>query len=148
MRVHAYICVVRDAVRRVKGAPRFPYANYQGDIRPAKITVGNNVIDWEDELARARAHSRSHGEKWTIYRWAGHYGGPLNSRHAEITSISHTTATLGTYPPHTYGDATWDNGVHRANERDLAGAQRSVRPFRIPRGYSPARPFFSRGLLW
>lgn len=51
----AYICVVRDAVRRVKGAPRFPYANYQGDIRPAKITVENNVIDWEDELARARA---------------------------------------------------------------------------------------------
>lgn len=59
MRVHAYICVVRDAVRRVKGAPRFPYANYQGDIRPAKITVENNVIDWEDELARARIRVRT-----------------------------------------------------------------------------------------
>lgn len=59
MRVHTYICVVRDAVRRVKGAPRFPYANYQGDIRPAKITVENNVIDWEDELARARIRVRT-----------------------------------------------------------------------------------------
>lgn len=57
--MHAYICVVRDAVRRVKGAPRFPYANYQGDIRLAKITVGNNVIDLEDELARARIRVRT-----------------------------------------------------------------------------------------
>lgn len=112
----------------VKGAPRFPYANCQGGIRPAKITVGNNVIDWEDELARAHSRSQARGEKWTIYRWADHYGGPLNSRHAEITSISHTTATLGTYPPHTYGGATWDNDDHRASERDLAGAQRSGHP--------------------
>lgn len=67
----------------VKGAPRFPYANRPlgratrrikatwrgkgcrgkgeaGRVRgggardePAKITVGNNGIDWEDELARA-----------------------------------------------------------------------------------------------
>lgn len=149
MRAHAYICAVRDAVRYVKGAPRFPYANYQGGIRPAKITVGNNVIDWEDKLARGHSRSQAHGEKWTIYRWASHYGGPLNSRHAEITSISHTTATLGTYPPHTYGGASWDNGIHRASERDLAGEQRFVRPFCIPRGYFPACPFFStRGLLW
>lgn len=42
-----------------------------------------------------RTSQRAHCEKWTIYRWTGHYRGPLDSRHVEITSISHTTATLG-----------------------------------------------------
>lgn len=118
-----------------KGRRDFPMQIVKGATRPTKITVGNNVMDWGDECgARARAHS--HREKWTIYRWAGHYGGPLNSRHVEITSISHTTATLATYPPHTYGGATRDN-ASRPGGASCNLAKRSVRPaLPHPQGYT------------
>lgn len=54
-----HACAVCDAAYRVasKGRRDFPMQIVKG-LRPAKITVGNNVIDWEDELARARALAR------------------------------------------------------------------------------------------
>lgn len=85
------------------------------------------------------ARARALYEKWTIYRRVDHYEGPLNSRHAEITSISHTTATLGTYPPHTF---------ERRDAQAYASQLTSSVPlssFRLPREYF-TRPFFSRCL--
>lgn len=57
IRRDADTCMHATRCAASKGRRDFPMQIVKG-ARPTKITVGNNVIDWEDALARARARKR------------------------------------------------------------------------------------------